>query len=211
MFIKVFTPEECVEIASLNSTSKQFNHLNYQHELAVVKNDTKFLKTYDYIQKAKTHVMKYLESQNITVSNSEVFNEHMKYMIHISSTKDAKIWHYDDLPIINFIINIRGEGTKVLIDGNIDILPQGYGCMVIGEMGYNFFGLNPVLHCAPQEDKERCIMKIAVESSPNVTDYLTHASLCKYKSDEFNKRSSELETILLDDMKLIQKAEKRMN
>ncbi len=173
--IKVFTIEECQEIG------------NKYNKLSQV-----------YIDKAKDHVINYLKLNNIKVKVQNV-----KHRIDTSSTKDAKVWHYDDLDIINFIINIHGEGTQLLIDNKIEVLPQGYGCMVITEQGYTFLGLKPVLHCAPSYDKNRCIMKILVKSNYNSDEHYIGESVCKYNSEEYIKRQSELERMLQRDLEII--------
>jgi hypothetical protein len=175
--MKVFTIEDCQEIG------------NQDNKLSQV-----------YIDKAKSFLIPYLESKNIKVKDTL---QYVKHMIHTSSTKDAKEWHYDDLPIINFIINIHGEGTKLLIDNKIEVLPQGYGCMVIGDQGYYFLGLKPVLHCAPSDDKNRCLMKIMLNSNYDSGEHYIGESVCKYNSEEYKKRQSELKTMLEKDLETI--------
>jgi hypothetical protein len=98
-----------------------------------------------YVEKAKNQVIKYLESENILLSDRKYLN----HMVSRSSTPGAKSWHYDDVSVINFIIIIKGTGTKILSNGKIKELQQEYGYMVVGEEGYKFLNLKPVLHCAP--------------------------------------------------------------
>lgn len=176
--IKVFTIEECQEI--VNKDNKQVSYV--------------------YIDKAKSFLIPYLESKNIKVKDTL---QNVKHMIHTLSTKDAKKWHYDDLPIINFIINIHGTGTKLLIDNKIEILPQGYGCMVIGDQGYYFLGLKPVLHCAPSDDKNRCLMKIMLDSNYDSDEHYIGTSVCKHNSETYKNRQKEIEVMLEKDLEII--------
>ncbi len=188
MIIKVFTPEECQEI--LRISDGYFDKQRARHPVTLQV----------YYDKVKSHVMSYLASNNITMSESA----DTKFMIHTSSTEGAKKWHYDDVSILNFIINIQGEGTKILIDGKIEVLAQGYGCMVVGHQGYANCGLKPILHCGPPVDVNRCIMKFLIIPSYHVTKDITGPSVCEYGSEEYKKREIELETLLENDLKIIQ-------
>ncbi len=171
--IHVFTIDECTDIINGNT------------------NDY-------YIQKAKNKVIEYLESKNIVITEP-------KYLIHIiskSSTNGAKSWHYDDDSLINFIINIKGSGTKILIDGKIEELLQGYGYMVIGEEGYKFLNIKPTLHCAPKSDENRLLLKIMLCANFNLSDYVLGPSVCSYNSPEYNTRNEKLDLMLNQDIQI---------
>lgn len=178
--IKVFTPEECCEIFDLSSIYHDY-HLRHSNRI-------------------KSHVISYLQSHHIIMSDLAS----TKMLIHTSSNHSAKEWHYDDVLIINFIINIQGEGTKILINGHIETLPKGYGCIMIGEKGYTFLGLKPVLHCAPPIDTNRCIIKFLVLANFHVPRDFIGPSVCKYQSDEYNKRYHELNGLFKEDLQIIQ-------
>ncbi len=175
---KVFTIEECQEIG--NKDKKQLSQV--------------------YIDKAKDYVISYLKSNNIQVKDTL---QNVKHQIDTFSVKSAKEWHYDDNTIINFIINIHGTGTKLLIDNKIEVLPQGYGCMVVSEQGYSFLGIKPVLHCAPSDDKNRCLMKILVNPSYNSGEDYIGTSVCKYNSETYKNRQKEVEIMLEKDLEII--------
>ncbi len=187
MLINVFTPEECQEILHLSDGCFDKDNIKQHGTLQV------------YYDKVKSHVMSYLASNDITLSESA----YTKFMIHTSSTEGAKKWHYDDVTILNFIINIQGEGTKVLIDGKTEVLAQGFGCMAVGEQGYTNCSLKPILHCGPPVDVNRCVMKFLIIPSYHVTKYITGPSVCEYGTEEYKKRAIELETMLENDLKII--------
>ncbi len=187
--INVFTIEECQEITNLNINKQILPDIHKEYEV-----------TKNYIEKAKSFLIPYLESKNIQVKDT-FKNE--RYMICTSSSKDAKEWHYDDGLIINFIINLQGEGTQFLINDKIEVLPQGYGCIAIGDQGYTFLGLKPVLHCAPSDDKNRCLMKIMLTPGCDSGEHYIGESVCKYNSETYKKRQSELKIMLEKDLEII--------
>ncbi len=154
----------------------------------------------DYlIQKAKNKVIEYLESKNIVISDQK----YLTHMISNSSTSGAKSWHYDDVSVLNFIIIIKGSGTKLLIDEKIEKLQQGYGCIVIGEEGYKFLNLKPILHCAPKSDDDRLLLKIFLNGNFNLPDYVIGPDICNYNSPEYAIRSAKLDKMLDQDINLV--------
>jgi hypothetical protein len=171
---QVFTIDECNEIINGNLT--------------------------DYhVEKAKTQVIKYLESENIILSDPK----YLTHMVSRSSTPGAKSWHYDDVSVINFITIIKGTGTKLLSDGKIEELQQGYGYMVIGEEGYKFLNLKPVLHCAPNSDNNRLLLKIFLDGSFNLSNLVFGPSVCSYDSPEYAIRAGKLDSMLDQDLNLV--------
>ncbi len=172
--INVFTINECNDIINGNTND---NH----------------------IQKAKNKVIEYLESKNIVINEPKYLN----CMIHNSSTNGAKSWHYDDNSLINFIINIKGSGTKLLIDEKIEELLQGQGYMVIGEEGYKFLNIKPTLHCAPKSDDNRLLLKIMLCANFNLSDYVFGDCVCSYNSPEYNIRNEKLDLMLEQDMEIV--------
>ncbi len=149
-----------------------------------------------HIQKAKNKVIEYLESKNIIINEPN----YLKHIISKSSTNGAKSWHYDDNSLINFIINIKGSGTKLLIDEKIEELQQGQGYMVIGEEGYKFLNIKPTLHCAPKSDDNRLLLKIMLCGNSNLSDYVLGPSVCSYNSPEYAIRSEKLDLMLNQDI-----------
>ncbi len=155
----------------------------------------------EQIQKAKNKVIEYLQSKDIILTEPN----HLNSMVHNSSTKAAKSWHYDDVSVINFIINIKGTGTKLLVDGKIEELTQGNGFMVIGEEGYTFLGLKPVLHCAPESDVDRLMLKIMFNPNFNLSDYVQGPNVCSFGSELYKLRTKEVESMLKSDLQIINK------
>ncbi len=188
MIIKVFTPEECQEIMRLSDGFFDKYRSRHPESLQI------------YYDRVKNHVKSYLTSNDITISESLP----CQFIMATSSTKNAKEWHHDDVTILNFIISIQGEGTKVLINGNIETLTPGYGCMIVGDQGYTMCGLKPVLHCGPPVDENRCVMKFVIVPNPEITKDITGPSVCEYNSEEYKKRTIELELMLENDLKIIQ-------
>lgn len=174
--IQVFTEEECQNISNSFITDEQIN-------------------------KAKNLVINYLKTNNIILTD----NKYLKDMVHKSSTRGAKKWHHDEISLINFIIIIKGAGTKVLIENEIQEIHQGYGYFVIGREGYTFLGLKPVLHCAPELDEDRLLLKIMLNGNYDVTDYAIGSTVCGYDSPEYKKRFGELEQILAKDLEIVNK------
>ncbi len=187
MIINVFTPEECQEIMRLSDGYFDKQRARHPDSLQV------------YYDRVKNLVVSYMTSNGITMSESS----DTKFMIVTTSTEAAKKWHYDDVTILNFIINIQGEGTKVLINDNIEILPIGYGCMIVGDQGYTMCGLKPVLHCAPLVDLNRCVMKFVIIPNDHITRDISGPSVCEYNSEKYKKREFELKTMLEDELKII--------
>ena len=171
--VNLFTIEECIDI---------------ENELKDI-----------YVTKAKNAVIDFLHMNGISVNN----NVKLLSMIHTKSTNGAKSWHYDDLSIVNFIINIKGKGTKILIDKNIVELERGCGVIIIGEEGYKFCKLKPILHCAPESDTDRILLKIMIDGSYDASNYFSGNDVCEYNSVEYIKRNKELEKLFLNDIQII--------
>ncbi len=152
-----------------------------------------------HVEKAKTLVIKYLESENIILSDRKYLN----HMVSRSSTPSAKSWHYDDVSVINFITIIKGTGTKLLSDGKIEELQQGYGYMVVGEEGYKFLNLKPVLHCAPSSDDNRLLLKIFLDGNFNLSNWVLGPGVCSYDSPEYAIRAGKLDLMLSQDLNLV--------
>ncbi len=152
-----------------------------------------------HVEKAKTQVIKYLESENIILSD----RKYLTHMVSRSSTPSAKSWHLDDVSVINFIIIIKGTGTKILSDGKIKELQQGYGYMVVGEEGYKFLNLKPVLHCAPSSDDNRLLLKIFLDGNFYLSNWVLGPGVCSYDSPEYAERAEKLDSMLSQDLNLV--------
>jgi hypothetical protein len=155
----------------------------------------------EHIIKAKNKVIEYLQSKNITIDQ-----KYLVSMIHTSSTSDAKLWHYDDNSLINFIVNIKGKGTQILDnEKNIIELQQGEGYIVIGEEGYKFLGIGPTLHCTPSTDNERMILKIMLNANYNLSEYVFGETVKSHCSPDYKNRNKELDAMLYKDLSIIAK------
>jgi hypothetical protein len=106
--------------------------------------------------------------------------------------KGAKLWHFDDVCIVNFIICLNGDGTYIFIDDEIKQIQKGYGYPVVGEEGYAFLGIKPTCHCAPLvASNNRVLLKFIVDGSYDL-DKKMGGDVEKYNSEKYNKRKAEL-------------------
>jgi hypothetical protein len=83
-------------------------------------------------------------------------------------------WHIDDVSMINFVININGEGTEFYDSEKqqIEKLGRGNGIFLIGEQGYALLGLSPTVHRAPiVVSNDRFILKLIIDGSDKIKEY----------------------------------------
>lgn len=106
--------------------------------------------------------------------------------------KGGKLWHFDDVSVVNFIICLNGEGTNIHNDGEIIQIQKGYGYPVVGEEGYAFLGIKPTYHCAPLIVSDgRVLLKFIVDGSFDLDKKMV-GDVEKYNSEKYNKRKAEL-------------------
>ena len=171
-FIQLFSYEECERITASGPTKAD-------------------------ITKTKDYIHTFLAQFGITITNERC----IKHYIATESSKDSKEWHHDDVTILNFIINIRGEGTRIFKDGSIHVLTQGQGCVMVGDQGYTMLGLPPTLHRGPPDDFNRYKLNILVIPRNVITDQISGPSVCDSNCDLYKRRQIELEKWLNEDLK----------
>ncbi len=171
-FIQVFTEAECAQIS------------------------TSGVPTDSHKTCCKNIIRDFLATKGIELNVGEASWE---IRVDTVSNKGAKEWHYDDVTLLNFIINVLGEGTSVLMDdGTIQQIPVGYGCILVGDQGYTMLGLHPTLHRGPPHDNHRCMMKVALVPNYQITHWISGESVCDSHALTYKERQSRLETLLLD-------------
>jgi hypothetical protein len=153
----------------------------------------------EYVARCKNVVRDFLASKGIELNTDKASWE---VRVDLVSTKDAKEWHHDDATLLNFVINVRGEGTSVLMeDGTIGVVPVGSGCVLVGDQGYTMLGLPPTLHRGPGHDNDRAVMKVALVPNYQITHWMSGESVCdEYTNVEtYRERNSRVcHNMLLD-------------
>ena len=153
----------------------------------------------DQLEYCKNIVRDFLATKGVDVKSPEAF----QVIITTKSTKGAKEWHHDDVCIVNFITNIRGEGTSILMeDGGVCVLPVGHGCVLVGDQGYTMLGLKPTLHRGPPVDIDRCVLKVAIPANATITGYLSGPSVCDTRTNVelHEERCTHLDGLLCADL-----------
>ena len=175
---RVFSEAECAQIAASGPFDEQLEY-------------------------CKNIVRDFLTTKDVTVTNpSEAF----QVIVTTKITKGAKVWHHDDVTIVNFITNIRGEGTSILMeDGGVCVLPVGHGCVLVGDQGYTMLGLKPTLHRGPPVDIDRCLVKVAIPAKARITDCLSGPSVCDTCTNVelYKERCTHLDGLLRADKLLV--------
>ena len=124
--------------------------------------------------------------------------------VNIKSHEKTKEWHYDDVTLLNFVINVKGEGTLVLMDdGTVHQIPTGFGCILVGDQGYTMLGLHPTLHRGPNHDNDRAIMHVTLIPNFKITHWISGESVCDSHALTYKERQARLETLLLDAQRVI--------
>lgn len=176
--------------------------------------------TDEHALRCKNIVHHFFVTHGFIITDLSKYKERTKLFIQTESTEDAKDWHYDNRGcILNFIINVRGEGTSVLTsDGRICTIPVGFGCILVGEEGYKMLGLYPTLHRAPSCGLNRCLIKVniyagftytfidpfAYNLEYKITDWLMGSSVCDAQSNITLYKQREANLRHLFDVDLVQ-------
>ncbi len=183
-FIQVFTEAECAEIAARPGERHQFA------------DD-------EYVTRCKNIVRDFLTTKGFDLKVDKA-RDNWRVRVDTESGVTAKEWHHDDVTILNFVINVRGEGTSVLMDdGTIGVLPLGYGCILVGDQGHTMLGLHPTLHRGPHHDIERAVMKVLLLPNFKITHWISGESVCDSHALTYKERQSRFETLLLDAQRVI--------
>ena len=179
-FIQVFTEAECAEIAARPGERHQFDGEADD----------------EYVTRCKNIVRDFLVTKGIELNMPKAS---WKVRVNIKSHEKTKEWHHDDVTLLNFVINVRGEGTSVLMDdGTIGVLPLGYGCILVGDQGYTMLGLHPTLHRGPPHDNDRAIMHVMLIPNFKITHWISGESVCDEHTnvEMYKERQSRLDTLL---------------
>ncbi len=183
-FIQVFSEAECAEIAARPGKRFYFPEHDEAEE--------------EYVTRCKNIIRDFLVTKGIELNMSKAS---WTVCVNIKSHENTKEWHHDDVTILNFVINVRGEGTSVLMDdGTIGMLPLGYGCILVGDQGYTMLGLHPTLHRGPPHDNDRAIMHVMLIPNFKITHWISGESVCDERTnvETYNDRKARLETLLLE-------------
>jgi hypothetical protein len=104
-------------------------------------------------------------------------------------------WYIDDIFIFNFIINIYGEGILYVDeDENIKQLEQGYGKILIGDVGYSTLGIKPTIHNKYPENS--MILRFTLNGNFNMKEILNGNIVEEYGTKLFNERLDKSYNIL---------------
>ncbi len=162
--IKIFTPEECLDIIQNGVTQ-------------------------NYIERCKKTVVDYLTSINVVLKNEKS----LSHLISTIATPQAYEWHIDDVCLLNFIVCIDGIYKDEENNEDIYQLKAGYGKILIGELGYAFMGVKPTIHKAPiMDDRKRLMVKIFLDGSFDILNVIEGSSVAEYNSELFKERMKSL-------------------
>lgn len=152
--------------------------------------------TLKHVDKAKNKIINYLRTKNITVDK-----KYLNFLVYQDNPYGSDVWHYDDDYLINFIVNIKGDGTQILDKENNTIieLKQGDGYMIIGGKGYLYLGLDPTLFRYPSYDNGWLHFCITLRTPECVFGN----NVTKYNSPEYKSRNKKIRSMLLDDIAII--------
>lgn len=171
-FIQVFTEAECAQISTYG------------------------VPTDSHKTRCKNIIRDFLVTKGIDLN---VEKASWEVRVDTVSTKGAKEWHHDDATLVNFVINVLGEGTSVLMDdGTVQQIPAGFGCILVGDQGYTMLGLHPTLHRGPPHDNHRCMMKVALVPNYQITHWISGESVCDSSADMYKERNVHLYQVLFD-------------
>ena len=143
------------------------------------------------ISRSKIMLGNFLESNNIDIHTLPKIKV-IKFTGQSSLGQNNQSWHIDDVSLINFVINVNGEGTDFFNEDTqqIESLGEGNGIFLIGEQGQAFFGLKSTIHKAPiVVSDSRIILKLIIDGSDKIEGY--NSSLYYERLREANKHLEE--------------------
>lgn len=149
----------------------------------------------EQIKRGKEYIQTWLESKGIRIIDPTC----MKHFI--TKTPGDDTWYYPDVSVVSFVINLQGDGIRILTENGVETLPVGHGCLLVGDQGYTMCGLKPTLCSRPRSTNSH-MLTILVEPRENILEILAGDCVipCPSGSEEDKKSHAELKALYDQDM-----------